>query len=52
MFQKVNAKRRVVIVLVRTPEDLEKCDALVIPGGGTSRHCFLCRRRSGVRPEG
>lgn len=34
MFQKVAAKRRVVIVLVRTPEDLSRCDALVIPGGG------------------
>lgn len=36
MFQKVNARRRVVIVLVRTPEDLGRCDALVIPGGGAS----------------
>lgn len=35
MFQKVSAKRKVVIVLVRTPEDLDKCDALVIPGGGS-----------------
>lgn len=36
MFQKVSAKRKVVIVLVRTPEDLDRCDALVIPGGGES----------------
>ena len=36
MFQKVSAKRKVVIVLVRTPEDLDGCDALVIPGGGES----------------
>ena len=41
MFQKVNAKRRVVIVLVRTPEDLAKCDALVIPGGGAPRSALL-----------
>ena len=34
MFQKVSAKKKIVIVLVRTEEDLEKCDALVIPGGG------------------
>ena len=34
MFQKVNAKKKVVIVLVRVPEDLDRCDALVIPGGG------------------
>ena len=34
MFQKISSKRKTVIVLVRTPEDLERCDALVIPGGG------------------
>lgn len=34
MFQKANTKRKVAIVLVRTPEDLERCEALVIPGGG------------------
>ena len=34
MFQKLSVKRRMHIVQVRTPEDLKKCDALVIPGGG------------------
>ena len=34
MLQKLSLKRRVVIVLVRLQEDLEKCDALIIPGGG------------------
>lgn len=34
MFQKVSIKRKLSIVLVRTAEDLEKCDALVVPGGG------------------
>lgn len=34
MFQKLSMKRRLHIVQVRTPEDLKKCDALVIPGGG------------------
>ena len=36
MLQKLSLKRRVVIVLVRQPEDLDKCDALIIPGGGAS----------------
>lgn len=34
MLKKVNVKHKIVIVLVRTQEDLEKCDALIIPGGG------------------
>lgn len=36
MLQKLSLKRKVVIVLVRQPEDLDKCDALIIPGGGAS----------------
>lgn len=40
MFQKVSIKKKVVIVLVRTPEDLDKCDALVIPGGGTHSRLY------------
>lgn len=34
MLKKVNVKNKIVVVLVRTQEDLEKCDALIIPGGG------------------
>ena len=37
MLQKLSLKRKVVIVLVRQQEDLDKCDALIIPGGGASR---------------
>lgn len=36
MLQKLSLKKRIVIVLVRTQEDLAKCDALIIPGGGES----------------
>lgn len=36
--------RTIDVVLVKTPEDLEKCQALIIPGGGT-----LC---SGLRSFG
>ena len=37
MLQKLSLKRRVVIVLVRQQEDLDKCDALIIPGGGEAQ---------------
>lgn len=36
MLQKVRISRPIVIVLVRQVEDLARCDALIIPGGGTS----------------
>lgn len=34
MFQKLSPKKSVTVILVRTPEELARCDALVIPGGG------------------
>lgn len=34
MLQKLSLKRNVVAPLVRTVEDLDLCDALIIPGGG------------------
>lgn len=34
MLQKVSLKKRIVVALIRQQEDLEKCDALIIPGGG------------------
>lgn len=40
MFQKLSLKRRIHIAQVRTPEDLNKCDALVIPGGGELARCL------------
>ncbi|KIP04015.1 hypothetical protein PHLGIDRAFT_31560 [Phlebiopsis gigantea 11061_1 CR5-6] len=50
MFQKVSAKRKVVIVLVRTPEDLDKCDALVIPGGESTTIALLARLAGLLEP--
>ncbi|GJE99756.1 SNO glutamine amidotransferase [Phanerochaete sordida] len=50
MFQKVNARRRVVIVLVRTPEDLGRCDALVIPGGESTTIALLARLAGLLEP--
>ncbi|PSS00607.1 hypothetical protein PHLCEN_2v4117 [Hermanssonia centrifuga] len=43
MFQKVSSKKKAVIVLVRTEEDLGKCDALVIPGGESTTIALLAR---------
>ncbi|KAI0683328.1 SNO glutamine amidotransferase [Cytidiella melzeri] len=50
MFQKLNVKRKVVIVLVRVPEDLEKCDALVIPGGESTTIALLARLAGLLEP--
>jgi len=33
-LQRLPCARRLEVILVKTPEDLERCDALVIPGGG------------------
>lgn len=39
MLKKVNVKHKIIVILVRTQEDLENCDALIIPGGGAI--CYL-----------
>lgn len=39
MLQKLSCKQQIVTILVRTVEDLNSCDALIIPGGGT--RCLL-----------
>lgn len=36
ILQKLSLRTRIHVVLVRTPEDLQQCDALIIPGGGES----------------
>ncbi|KAJ7667095.1 SNO glutamine amidotransferase [Mycena rosella] len=33
-LQNLRLKRKIATVLVKTPEDLQRCDALIIPGGG------------------
>ncbi|KAH9928840.1 SNO glutamine amidotransferase [Fomitopsis serialis] len=42
-LQKVSLRRRIHIVQVRTPEDLAKCDALIIPGGESTTIALLAR---------
>ena len=41
MLQKLSLKKRVVTVLIRQPEDLDKCDALIVPGGGASASVII-----------
>ncbi|OBZ66655.1 putative pyridoxal 5'-phosphate synthase subunit PDX2 [Grifola frondosa] len=50
MLQKLSLKRRVVIVLVRTLEDLQKCDAMVIPGGESTTIALLARLAGLLEP--
>lgn len=33
-LEKLPVNRRLEVLLVKTPEELERCDALIIPGGG------------------
>ncbi|KAI0637544.1 SNO glutamine amidotransferase [Trametes polyzona] len=50
MLQKLSLKRKVVIVLVRQPEDLDKCDALIIPGGESTTIALLARLAGLLEP--
>lgn len=38
MLQKSSGKGHLEVIQVRTPEELKRCDALIIPGGGS----FVC----------
>lgn len=48
MLQKVS-KHQVTTILVRTPEDLAQCDALIIPGGGAHRPSSLLLNHTSQR---
>ncbi|KAI0081592.1 glutamine amidotransferase subunit pdxT [Panus rudis PR-1116 ss-1] len=43
MLKRVSTKRTINIVLIRTQEDLEKCNALIIPGGESTTIALLAR---------
>lgn len=34
MLQKISGKGHLEVIQVRTPEELKRCDGLIIPGGG------------------
>jgi 5'-phosphate synthase pdxT subunit len=42
-LEKLPVNRKLEILLVKTPEELERCDALIIPGGGRFKISGLCR---------
>lgn len=33
-LERLPFRKKLEVILVKTPEDLERCDALIIPGGG------------------
>ncbi|KAI0052672.1 SNO glutamine amidotransferase [Auriscalpium vulgare] len=43
MLQKVSGREKIDVVQVRTPEDLARCDALIIPGGESTTIALLAR---------
>lgn len=38
-LHRLNLNRQLNVILVRVPEELSRCDALIIPGGGGSESC-------------
>ncbi|GLB33218.1 putative SNO glutamine amidotransferase [Lyophyllum shimeji] len=43
MVQRLSLKRKIAVVQVRTVEDLNRCDALIIPGGESTTIAVLAR---------
>jgi len=50
MLQKISGKRRIEVVQVRTPEELKRCDALIIPGGESTTIALLARLSGLMEP--
>ncbi|TDL17627.1 SNO glutamine amidotransferase [Rickenella mellea] len=50
ILQKLSIKRKVVTTLVRTMDDLERCDALIIPGGESTTIALLARLAGLLEP--
>ncbi|KIJ59793.1 hypothetical protein HYDPIDRAFT_118160 [Hydnomerulius pinastri MD-312] len=49
-LQKISSPRKVCPLLVRTPDDLAKCDALIIPGGESTTIALLARLAGLLEP--
>ncbi|KIM62988.1 hypothetical protein SCLCIDRAFT_15649 [Scleroderma citrinum Foug A] len=49
-LQKIPSARKVTACLVRTPDDLEKCDALIIPGGESTTIALLAKLAGLLEP--
>ncbi|KAF8638473.1 hypothetical protein AX17_002184 [Amanita inopinata Kibby_2008] len=49
-LQKLSLKRKISVIQVRTSEDLDKCDALVIPGGESTTIALLAKLSGLLEP--
>ncbi|KAL4067154.1 PdxT/SNO family [Scleroderma yunnanense] len=49
-LQKVASARKITVCLVRTPDDLQKCDALIIPGGESTTIALLAKLAGLLEP--
>ncbi|KAJ6544225.1 PdxT/SNO family [Mycena capillaripes] len=49
-LQNLRLKRKITTVLVKTPEDLQRCDALIIPGGESTTIALLARLSGLLEP--
>lgn len=50
VLERLSLKIRIEVVLVRTPEDLSRCDALIIPGGESTTIALLARFSGVLEP--
>jgi len=50
VLERLTFKIRLEIILVRTPEDLGRCDALIIPGGESTTIALLARLSGVLEP--
>ncbi|KAJ7165599.1 PdxT/SNO family [Mycena crocata] len=49
-LKNLHLKRKIATVLVKTPEDLQQCDALIIPGGESTTIALLARLSGLLEP--
>jgi len=49
-LEKLTFNKRIEAILVRTPEDLSRCDALIIPGGESTTIALLARLSGVLEP--
>ncbi|TFK35085.1 SNO glutamine amidotransferase [Crucibulum laeve] len=49
-LQKLSLTRKIEVILVRTVEDLDRCDALIIPGGESTTIALLARLSGVLQP--
>ncbi|KIM42682.1 hypothetical protein M413DRAFT_444357 [Hebeloma cylindrosporum] len=49
-LERLPFRRKLEVILVKTPEDLERCDALIIPGGESTTIALLARLSGVLEP--